>query len=40
MGKTVAQNRKARHDYVIEDTARGGHRPDRHRDQVASAKAT
>ena len=39
MGKTVAVNRKARHDYAIEDTLEAGHRADRHRDQEHPRRA-
>ena len=33
MGETIAQNRRARHEYTIEDTFEAGHRAARHRDQ-------
>ena len=34
--KPIAQNKKARHDYAIEDKYEAGSRVDRHRSEVAS----
>ena len=37
--KTIALNRRARHEFTIEDTFEAGHRPDRDRDQVDPGRA-
>ena len=36
--QTVALNRRARHDFTIDETFEAGHRADRHGDQVAARR--